>query len=82
MCLAAGITDTRYVPCDFLFYTTFVVVLGPSGLPSLCALFLVRFIWTVSWIGHILRINCLIKHGIEGKIEGTKEVTGRLGRRR
>jgi hypothetical protein len=23
------------------------------------------------WIGHILRRNCLLKHGIEGKIEGT-----------
>jgi hypothetical protein len=35
-----------------------------------------------NWIGHILRRNCLLKHVIEGKIEGTIEVTGRRGRRR
>ena len=29
------------------------------------------------WIGHILRKNCLLRHVIEGKIEGT----GRRGRR-
>jgi len=23
-----------------------------------------------NWIGHILRRNCLLKHDIEGKIEG------------
>jgi hypothetical protein len=34
------------------------------------------------WIGHILRRNCLLKHVIEGKIEGRIEVTGRRGRRR
>jgi hypothetical protein len=34
------------------------------------------------WIDHILRRNCLIKHVIEGKIEGTVKVTGRQGRRR
>jgi hypothetical protein len=28
-------------------------------------------------IGHILRGNCLLKHVIEGKIEGGIEVTGR-----
>jgi hypothetical protein len=33
------------------------------------------------WIGHILRKNCLLKHIIEGNIEG-REVTGRQGRRR
>jgi hypothetical protein len=33
-------------------------------------------------IGHILRGNCLIKHFIEGKIEGRIKVTGRRGRRR
>ena len=32
------------------------------------------------WIGHILRRNCLLKHGIEGKIEGRIEATE--GRRR
>jgi hypothetical protein len=31
-----------------------------------------------NWIGHILRRNCLLKHVIEGKLEGT----GRRGRRR
>jgi len=30
-----------------------------------------------NWIGQILRRNCLLKHFIEGKIEGT----GRRGRR-
>jgi len=35
-----------------------------------------------NWIGHILRINCLLKRVIEGKIEGSIEVTGRQGRRR
>jgi hypothetical protein len=29
------------------------------------------------WIGHILSRNCLLKHVVEGKIEGT----GRGGRR-
>ena len=35
-----------------------------------------------NWIGHILRRYCLLKHVIEGKIEGRIEVTGRRGRRR
>jgi hypothetical protein len=26
-----------------------------------------------NWIGHILRRNCLLKHVIEGKIEGREE---------
>jgi hypothetical protein len=34
-----------------------------------------------NWIGHILRRNCLLKHDIEGKLEGRIEVTGRRGRR-
>jgi hypothetical protein len=34
-----------------------------------------------NWIGHILRINCLLKHVIEGKLEGRTEMTGRRGRR-
>jgi hypothetical protein len=33
-----------------------------------------------NWIGHILGRNCLLKHIIEGKIEGMIEVTGRRGR--
>jgi hypothetical protein len=35
-----------------------------------------------NWIGHILRRNCLLKHVIEGKLEGRMEMTGRRGRRR
>jgi hypothetical protein len=33
-------------------------------------------------IGHILRRNCLLKHVIEGRVEGRIEVTGRRERRR
>jgi hypothetical protein len=35
-----------------------------------------------NWIGHVLRRNCLLKHVIEGKIEGRIEVRRRRGRRR
>jgi hypothetical protein len=35
-----------------------------------------------NWIGHILRKNYLLKHVIEGKLEGRIEMTGRRGRRR
>jgi hypothetical protein len=35
-----------------------------------------------NWIGHILRRNCLLKHVIEGKLEGRIEVMGIRGRRR
>jgi len=35
-----------------------------------------------SWIGHILRRNCILRRGIEGKIKGGIEVTGRRERRR
>jgi hypothetical protein len=35
-----------------------------------------------NWIGHILRRNFLLKHVIEGKLEGRIELTGRRGRRR
>jgi hypothetical protein len=35
-----------------------------------------------SWIGHILRKNCLLQRVIEGKIKGGIDVTGRRGRRR
>ena len=34
-----------------------------------------------NWIGDILRRNCLLKHVIEGKIEGRIEVTVRSGGR-
>ena len=34
----------------------------------------------VSWIGHILCRNCLLKQVIEGKIKGEMEVTRRRGR--
>jgi hypothetical protein len=36
----------------------------------------------VDWIGHILHRNCLLKHVVEGKVEGMIKVTGRRGRRR
>jgi hypothetical protein len=35
-----------------------------------------------NWIGHIMRRNCLLKHVIEGKLEGRIKMTGRRGRRR
>jgi hypothetical protein len=35
-----------------------------------------------NWIGHILRRNCLLKHVIEGKVEGRIQMMGRRGRRR
>jgi hypothetical protein len=35
-----------------------------------------------NWVGHILRRKCLLKHFIEGEIEGRIEVKGRRGRRR
>jgi hypothetical protein len=35
-----------------------------------------------NWIGHILRRNCLLKHVIEGKVEGKIEMTENRGRRR
>jgi len=33
-------------------------------------------------IGQILHSNCILKHVIEGKIEGRMKMTGRQGRRR
>ena len=35
-----------------------------------------------NWVGYIVGRNCLLKHVIEGKIEGRVEVTGRRGTRR
>jgi hypothetical protein len=35
-----------------------------------------------NWIGHAWSRNCLLKHRVEGKREGGREVTGRKGRRR
>jgi hypothetical protein len=34
------------------------------------------------WIDHILRRNCLLKHVIEGMLEGGIEMAGRRGKRR
>jgi hypothetical protein len=34
-----------------------------------------------NWIGHILRRNCLLKHVIEGKLEGRTEIMRKRGRR-
>ena len=33
-----------------------------------------------NWIGNNWRRNCLLKHFIEGNVEGTVEVTGKGGR--
>jgi hypothetical protein len=35
-----------------------------------------------NWIGHILHRNGLLKHVIEGQLEGRVDMTGRRGRRR
>jgi hypothetical protein len=35
-----------------------------------------------NFIGHFLRRNCLLKHVIEGKLEGRIEMTGRRRRKR
>jgi hypothetical protein len=35
-----------------------------------------------NWSGHILRRNCLLKHVIEGHMQGRIEATGGQGRRR
>jgi len=35
-----------------------------------------------NWTGHVLRMNCLLKHVLKGKTEERIEVTGRRGRRR
>jgi hypothetical protein len=35
-----------------------------------------------NWIGHILRRNCLLKHVVEGKLEGGIGMKRRRGRRR
>ena len=35
-----------------------------------------------NWIDHFLCGDCLLKHVIEGKVEGTIDMTGRQGRRR
>ena len=40
-----------------------------------------RHFYLYNRIGHILHRNCLLKHVIEGKIDGRVEVTGRRGRR-
>jgi hypothetical protein len=34
-----------------------------------------------NWIGHVLRRNSFLRHGIEGKIEERIKVTGRRGKR-
>jgi hypothetical protein len=32
-----------------------------------------------NWIGHMLRGNCVLKHFVEGRAEGRREVTERRG---
>jgi hypothetical protein len=49
-----------------------------------CAMYNMLFTIKMSrakWVGHILSRNCLLKHVIEGKIEGKIEMMGRRGRR-
>ena len=36
---------------------------------------------TAKWNGHVLRTNCLLKHVIDGMMEGKTEVAGRWGTR-
>jgi hypothetical protein len=38
--------------------------------------------WKANWFGHVLHRYCLLKHVVEGKIEGRIEVAGRRGRKR
>jgi len=38
--------------------------------------------WKANWIGHILRINCLLQQVTEGKIKGGIEATERREKRR
>jgi ribosomal protein L35 len=38
--------------------------------------------WKANWTGHILRRFCLLKHIVEGKIEGRVAVKRRRGKRR
>jgi len=35
---------------------------------------------TSDWIDHILLRNCLLKHAVEGKMQGRLDVPGRPGR--
>jgi len=37
--------------------------------------------WKVSWNGHVVRRNCLLKYVIKRNIKGKKEGVGRRGRR-
>jgi hypothetical protein len=53
----------------------------PVGVNVNCLLFYFINRRKANWIGHILRRNCLLKHVIEGKLEGRIEITGRRGRR-
>jgi hypothetical protein len=41
----------------------------------------ITYMKLANWIGHILRINCLLQQVIEGKTKGGIEVTGRQTRR-
>ena len=59
------------------------IYLGYSFPPSLHVIFLFYTTTQLANLsGHILRRNCLVKHIIEGKIEGRIEATGRRVRRR
>jgi hypothetical protein len=38
------------------------------------------YIHVTSWIGNVLRRNCLLRHVTEGKVDGRIEATERRGR--
>jgi len=56
-------------------------VSGISNRLNYCAIFTV-YTQFATWIGHVLRRNCLLQQVTEGKIKGGIRVTGRRGRRR
>jgi hypothetical protein len=74
-----------YQKIAFVFYiraTSSVTSAPPWDFDIIYFLYLIIKRRKANWIGCILRRNCLLKHVIEGKLEGRIEMTGRRGRRR